>query len=105
MTRTNKKHYTVPELVAYDIVDNPPPPGMAVNCISCYGVSRQGVPDAHTVAWYPLARTPASAKLRARMMIQRQGSKHGKLLCPFCSNDLCAGTGIYDGRKCDGIPF
>lgn len=68
MTRTDKTHYTVPELVAYDIAEVPPPPGMVVNCISCWGVSRQGVPDGHTVAWYPLAKTPASAKERARIM-------------------------------------
>lgn len=67
--RTDRTHYTVPELVAFDIELNPPPTGMVVNCISCWGVSRQGVPDAHTVAWYPLAKVPASAKQRARQMI------------------------------------
>lgn len=68
--RTDRTHYTVPELVAFDIALNPPPPGMVVNCISCWGVSRQGVPDAHTVAWYPLAKVPASARQRAQQMVK-----------------------------------
>ena len=68
------KHYTVPELVAYDIAITPPPPGAMVNCISCYGVSRSGLPDAHTVAWYPLAKIPASAKKRAHGMISNNRS-------------------------------
>lgn len=25
--------------------------------------------------------------------------------CPECEDDLCGGTGIFDGRKCNGIPF
>lgn len=27
------------------------------------------------------------------------------VLCQHCDNTMCAGTGIYEGRKCDGIPF
>lgn len=70
MTRTDKTHYTVPDLVAYDIATTPPPPGMVVNCISCWGVSRQGIPDGHTVAWYPLAKMPAGARARAATMFR-----------------------------------
>ena len=69
MTRSDKTHYTVPDRVAYDIVDNPPPPGMEVNCFSCWGVQRKGLPDRHTIAWSPLDRIPASAKARAVAMI------------------------------------
>lgn len=68
--RTDKTHYTVPERVAYDIELTPPPPGMEVNCFSCYGVQRKGLPDKHTVAWSPLDRIPASAKRRALEMIR-----------------------------------
>lgn len=25
--------------------------------------------------------------------------------CEKCSDRLCAGTGVYEGRECDGIPF
>lgn len=25
--------------------------------------------------------------------------------CALCDDELCNGTFIYDGRKCDGIPF
>lgn len=78
MTPTDKTHYTVPELVAFDIATNPPPPGVTVNCISCWGVSRSGLPDGHTVAWYPLAKTPASAKRRAMEMIKMPDSVPSK---------------------------
>lgn len=68
--RTDRTHYTVPEREAYDIELYPPPPGMIVNCFSCYGVQTKGRPDKHTVAWSPLDRIPASAKKRAREMIK-----------------------------------
>lgn len=70
--RTDRTHYTVPEREAYDIELNPPPPGMIVNCFSCYGVQTKGRPDKHTVAWSPLDRIPASAKRRALEMISPQ---------------------------------
>lgn len=34
---------------------------------------------------------------------QSQSSSTPK--CKHCNDDLCHGTGTYDGRKCDGIPF
>lgn len=103
MTRTSKTHYTVPEFVAYDIVENPPPPGMVVNCISCWNVSRQGLPDKHTVAWYPLFKTPASAKQRAREMtgIAAIVTKEPRpFVCTCAANDN-AGIGEHHSRSCE----
>lgn len=69
MRKTDKTHHTVPEREAFDIALHPAPPGMIVNCFSCYGVQTKGRPDAHTVAWSPLDKIPASAKRRAQEML------------------------------------
>lgn len=106
--RTDRTHYTVPELVAFDIATNPPPPGMVVNCISCWGVSRQGVPDAHTIAWYPLAKVPASARQRAQQMVKAPepaADEHKAIYCTCHVNER--GWGEHHAEHCEfyGIPF
>lgn len=106
MTRTDRTHYTVPDMVAYDIVENPPPPGMVVNCISCWNVSRQGLPDKHTVAWYPLFKTPASAKKRAREMTRTPESvPSSPFRCTCYANDHEWGYHHADDCCIYGIPF
>lgn len=68
--RTDRTHYTVPGREAYDIELYPPPPGLIVNCFSCWGVQTKGLPDKFTIAWSPLDKIPASAKRRALQMVK-----------------------------------
>lgn len=106
--RTDRTHYTVPEREAFDIELNPPPPGMIVNCFSCYGVQTKGRPDKHTVAWSPLDRIPASAKKRALEMVKAPepaADGHKAIYCTCHVNER--GWGEHHAEHCEfyGIPF
>lgn len=48
---------------------------------------------------------PTSVRCDKTIDMLAESASDNPVLCQHCDNTICHGTGIYEGRKCDGIPF